>query len=923
MHTYHQTSRNRTLDRTAFRRGLIGCILTAIICAFISIACMAYATPAHALSTEIPPQDKWFHKLGAFNHLYIYAKEGETIRVLDTMGGTGSQYETPACAFIPGKTLLNKEYLKGLGGQVFSLYASDENGKPTGDPLVSKRENDIFFTDSGDPAADAESAALKQEYDNLEPSYPNTAAVTSMIADQKSRLNAFIAKYRSYVKPRITNQELITYRVPKDGIYHVIMEDGVTTPEQFLYIDDPETWGRCATHSVCVWAENDAGKRAFDRTYAYKVYMIQDSDNDFTHYILMNNHAVYRFDLKGYMGYYSYLLYNSFGIMKPGTDTILRKSVPINSGTSREPYLGIKYDFPKDMTYYPFFLETPNEELTNKLYPSAASTLDKVYYNYQTNEIVFETTNYEGEITIEAKATIKENGTSKELDPVTFKRSSTISNRIVKTPVVFTDATDKLVFDEKTKTLLAPKNSLITLGSSIFNPQELHPLLYDVERLGGGMRIEIIKGAAKDTDRTVMFINDHDIIDSSYVGLKPEFRTTNYIKGYADIRGALEDKTYRMDTGNPDNGPHRNWTMWPSNAKADAIDRLSFGDGALMHGWTIGYQTKAIPSALGLPALKLNKESLTPDFGKAGDQISYRFTIENSGAISVKDVRLIDKKLGLDQVIRTDELKPGESFTYTPRQTYMVTDEDVANKKVDNEAFVTATPLNPQTLMEDPSIPLKRVESEVTIKLNPDYLFKKSANVERIDKIGEEVIYTFTFTNHEKKTVSDIRLTDKMLGIDDEKVVDTLKPGETKTYTKKHTVTQQDIVDDAVTNTATSYGHYIDAATGTLAKTAVKSDKVVLPYKAPAPGPGPKPGPTPKPTPTPKPVPTPTPAPEPGPGPDTGVTPHVPSVEQPVTVHLIPKTGDAHAWMVPGLIGMAGLAVAGLGTLWARKRSCR
>lgn len=198
------------------------------------------------------------------------------------------------------------------------------------------------------------------------------------------------------------------------------------------------------------------------------------------------------------------------------------------------------------------------------------------------------------------------------------------------------------------------------------------------------------------------------------------------------------------------------------------------------------------------PRIDLVKSADKTEFNKLGEEITYTFTIKNTGNVTLSKLTLTDDKLGLNQLsVTTNSLAPGETITYT--KVYKVTQADLDNGSILNSAVVAGTSPNNQ-IVTDPG--------EVSVKstAQPQIALIKSVNPTAYNKVGEVLNYTFEVTNTGPVTLNNISITDSMFegGITLNKT--TLAPGEKTTATASYTVTQNDIDKGKLTNVATVHG---------------------------------------------------------------------------------------------------------------------
>lgn len=205
------------------------------------------------------------------------------------------------------------------------------------------------------------------------------------------------------------------------------------------------------------------------------------------------------------------------------------------------------------------------------------------------------------------------------------------------------------------------------------------------------------------------------------------------------------------------------------------------------------------------PSLKLEKVAEDETYAKVGDEIHYTFTVENTGNVTLTDVKVTDALIDAEIVLDKTTLKPGESTT--GKAIYVVTQDDLDKAEIYNLASVTGTP--PGKTPEDPDKPTDEDEITTPGEELPALTLEKVADKEIVDQVGQEITYTFTITNTGNQTLSDVELSDPMLeklGITPKLDKTTLAPGEKATASATYLVTQEDLDKGLIENVATATG---------------------------------------------------------------------------------------------------------------------
>lgn len=185
-----------------------------------------------------------------------------------------------------------------------------------------------------------------------------------------------------------------------------------------------------------------------------------------------------------------------------------------------------------------------------------------------------------------------------------------------------------------------------------------------------------------------------------------------------------------------------------------------------------------------------------------GETIRYSFTIENTGDITLADVRIDDKMLDISGILATERLDVGKSIT-VEREYGPLTEQDIINNKIDNTATATATSFVPE--LNDPA-PAEATVSTSTVS-EPALSVEKTATPEKIDAPhpGDEITYTIAVKNEGNITLTDIAVEDtlsngKTLPLSFEK--NSLAPDETMSTSTTYVITQEDIDTGLISNSA-------------------------------------------------------------------------------------------------------------------------
>ncbi|MFM2475352.1 DUF7507 domain-containing protein, partial [Burkholderia cenocepacia] len=224
------------------------------------------------------------------------------------------------------------------------------------------------------------------------------------------------------------------------------------------------------------------------------------------------------------------------------------------------------------------------------------------------------------------------------------------------------------------------------------------------------------------------------------------------------------------------------------------------------------------------PAIALTKDGTLVGPGAVGDTVSYAFTIENTGDVTLADVALADPLPGLvgptiawgessDPATGEGVLSAGETVTATA--TYALTQADVDRGSVPNEATVTAT--GPTGVVDATASDLVLAPGTALIALEKTGV----ADAGPGSVAGDTIAYAFVVTNVGTVTLEDVAIDDPMEGLgtivvdwasstDPGTGAGVLAPGESVTAAADYVITQADVDAGGVENTATASGTTLD-----------------------------------------------------------------------------------------------------------------
>jgi len=223
-------------------------------------------------------------------------------------------------------------------------------------------------------------------------------------------------------------------------------------------------------------------------------------------------------------------------------------------------------------------------------------------------------------------------------------------------------------------------------------------------------------------------------------------------------------------------------------------------------GTVTGSSSVTIPAPAS-PAIVLTKSVTdSPDadaVGSVGEQLTYTFTVTNTGNQPLGKLTLTDKRLGLADASCVTGLAVGQTTTCLGAKTYQVTADDVSRGVVNNTATVSGTSPSGKVVSATDTATMPTVSAAPAVGL--DKRVADSDDAGDVASAGEKLTYTFTVVNNGNLPLTKVTITDAMLGLDGAACASDLPVGASATcLTQTYTVTDQDTSRTAINNTASA-----------------------------------------------------------------------------------------------------------------------
>ena len=243
-------------------------------------------------------------------------------------------------------------------------------------------------------------------------------------------------------------------------------------------------------------------------------------------------------------------------------------------------------------------------------------------------------------------------------------------------------------------------------------------------------------------------------------------------------------------------------------ATATGTDATGFPSPASASSTTI----KTVAAAPSLILQKVADESLGNSAPiQAGETIQYSYVVTNTGNVDLTSLSVSDPTAGAVScpVLAARGLAPGDTETCTANVPYVVTQTNVDQGGVTDTATATGTDLQGDSATSPPSTvstsslpnPAVSVDKRATVTPTSD---------QTAVKVGDTIQYSYVVTNIGNVSLASVAVSDPVAGTVTCPIpaAPGLAPGQTETCTADHpyTVTQADVDNGAVTDTATATG---------------------------------------------------------------------------------------------------------------------
>ncbi|MCA1800587.1 MAG: DUF11 domain-containing protein [Actinobacteria bacterium] len=238
---------------------------------------------------------------------------------------------------------------------------------------------------------------------------------------------------------------------------------------------------------------------------------------------------------------------------------------------------------------------------------------------------------------------------------------------------------------------------------------------------------------------------------------------------------------------------NESYTITQADLDAGSVTNTASAAGEDTNGDPVSDNDSATVNAVQDAQITVTKTANPLTYNAVGDVIDYTIIVENTGNVTVTNITVTDPLTGLSTTIAS--LAPGASQTFN--ESYTITQADLDTGSVTNTATAAGDDTNGDPVSDNDS-------ATVNATQNPQITITKTANPVTYSAVGDIIDYTIVVENTGNVTLSNIDVTDPLTGLTT--TIASLAPGASQTYNESYTITQADLDNGSVTNTASAAG---------------------------------------------------------------------------------------------------------------------
>ncbi len=192
--------------------------------------------------------------------------------------------------------------------------------------------------------------------------------------------------------------------------------------------------------------------------------------------------------------------------------------------------------------------------------------------------------------------------------------------------------------------------------------------------------------------------------------------------------------------------------------------------------------------------LSIIKTASPTIYSSVGQEIDFTITVENTGNVTLSNITVTDPLIDLSESIPNLAPEGTRSFT----ETYIITQADLNTGSLTN----TATASDGNTINVSDNVTISATQS-------PGITITKTASPATYNSAGDIIAYTIVVENTGNVILADVTVSDQLLNL--EESIGNLASGESVTIEESYTISQVDLNNGSLSNTASVAGNDPDS----------------------------------------------------------------------------------------------------------------
>ena len=198
-----------------------------------------------------------------------------------------------------------------------------------------------------------------------------------------------------------------------------------------------------------------------------------------------------------------------------------------------------------------------------------------------------------------------------------------------------------------------------------------------------------------------------------------------------------------------------------------------------------------------LPVINVIQTTSTQSYDSAGEMIIFTIIVKNTGNVIINDINVSDPLTGLNETINV--LKPNEEMVFTTE--FEVKQSDINWGNVENTVFAGGKIANGTLVNDSNKVKVEAAQTPLfEVKITTDWTGD-------VLGISDEINYLIQITNIGNVTITDIIIEDSLTGLSTN--ISELQPGQSQIINTVYTITDSDLKNRRVTNTAHARGSFL------------------------------------------------------------------------------------------------------------------